>query len=298
MKKFIKELALFSALTLILSIVGIKFLNIAIITDNFYEVDTHINTIIVGDSHSECAYNDSLIQNFKNFAQSGESYFYTYLKVKKILEHNPQIKHVLIEFNNGQVIKNMNDCIWDDEHLSSKVPKYIFAMEIPDYLFLFRHNFSGTMNALSISALKNIKLIKTKERTMHHYDWGRYKYLTNNGEAFIHTTGDTLKKMDDKFIEISEANLEYLLKTVSLCHEKKVSVTLVRSPVHPKYPGLANEKTFQFVRKGYVGELNFIDFKDFPIKDHEFADLHHLNFLSAEKYSLMFNNLWREKTLE
>ena len=59
-----------------------------------FKLDKNDEMIVVGHSHPECAYNDSLIPSLKNLANSGESYFYTLQKLKKIVPANPQIKTI------------------------------------------------------------------------------------------------------------------------------------------------------------------------------------------------------------
>ena len=46
-----------------------------------FKLDKKTYHIVLGNSQPECAFNDSLISNFKNLAKSGESYFYN----KKVL---------------------------------------------------------------------------------------------------------------------------------------------------------------------------------------------------------------------
>ena len=84
-----------------------------------FKIKESSRILIVGHSHSECAYNDSLINNVVNFSQSGESYFYTYFKTKKFIEQNPNIQTVLIEFSNNQIAFSMNNWIWAEKYMSS-----------------------------------------------------------------------------------------------------------------------------------------------------------------------------------
>ena len=165
MKKFLLRVLLFVMLTVSFTFGLIVTLNYFAQSDDFYKIDPDIKYIVVGDSHPECAFNDSLIDNLMNFGQSGESYFYTYLKTKKILENNPSIQTVFVEFNNGQVIKNIDPCIWDDKHVNSKFPKYVYALDLEDYAVLGKNNFSGLLNAQSLSILKNFELLKVENGT-------------------------------------------------------------------------------------------------------------------------------------
>ncbi|PIE87349.1 MAG: hypothetical protein CSA03_00645 [Bacteroidetes bacterium] len=297
MKKFLLRVVIFSTLTLIISFGLIALLNSLVQKDGFYHVNEDISSIVVGDSHPECAFNDSLIDSMKNFAQSGESYFYTYVKLKRILEHNSHIDRVFVEFNNGQMIKNMDSSIWDDKHVSSKFPKYGFAMEYEELYLLGSHNLSALINAQSISVLWNVDLLQKEKRTMYMLDWGGYKRLTNDGEGLIDSAASILKS-DSMVVEHSTVNLEYLLKLVKLCKEKKVEVVFVRSPVHQKYYGRKNEVTFRYIQKKYFSEIPFLDYQDKKLEDKDFADLHHLNYMGAKKFSIYFNNELKQSQLK
>ena len=48
--------------------------------------------VFLGHSHAQAAYNDKLIDSAFNLASSGEAYFYTYVKLNKILEDNSDKK--------------------------------------------------------------------------------------------------------------------------------------------------------------------------------------------------------------
>src|SRR5690554_8088243 len=70
-----------------------------------FKLDEHPKYIVVGHSHPECAFNDSLIPELKNISHSGESYFYSYFKTKQVVQQNTSIEVVFIEFTNNQIVK-------------------------------------------------------------------------------------------------------------------------------------------------------------------------------------------------
>jgi hypothetical protein len=50
---------------------------------------------------------------------------YTYFKSKKIIESNPQIKRVYIEFTNNQIYKkDMNEWMWGNTQLQYRIKRY------------------------------------------------------------------------------------------------------------------------------------------------------------------------------
>ncbi len=297
MKKFLLRVLLFSSLAVSLTFGLIIVLNFLVQKDDFYKIDSDVKYLVVGDSHPECALNDSLIDHFMNFGQSGESYFYTYLKTKKILEHNPTIQTIFVEFNNGQMIKNIDPCIWDDKHIMSKFPKYVYGLDFEDYKVLAKNNLSGLLNAQSLTILSNFSILENENRTMHHLNWGRYNRLTNNGQAKLLELKDLEMKIDSTLAEYATVNIEYLKKLVKVCKERSVKVIFIRSPVHDKYAGRLNEMTFRYIQKKHFSKIPFLDYQNMKFEDNEFADAHHLNFLGANKFSLFFNEELKNRKL-
>lgn len=114
------------------------------------------NTIaLFGHSHSECAYNDTLIPKLTNLSHSAESYFYTFQKVKKYLSQNPQITTVLIEFSNNQIDTKMDDWTWGYTYMSNMFPQYASFMSLADFELLAKHNSKYFMNCVGIAARTN-----------------------------------------------------------------------------------------------------------------------------------------------
>ena len=299
MKRFILQIIGFSFLTISLTVGLILYSNKKMNDGSFFTVNEKTKFLIIGDSHPECAFNDSLIEHTSNFAYSGESYFYQYLKTKKLLEKNKEIKTVFIEFNNGQIEKGMDDNIWGAEQIAWRYPKYSAYMDFIDLKILLSKNWKATFDAQAISLKNNLRFLLKRNKTLILYGgWGAYLPLDNEGTEILNQSMNDEMVELDSLIDISEVNIEYLLKTIRYCKDNKVTVYLIRSPVHPKYRGLLNEKTFQMVLKSKLSGMEFLDFKSFPAMNSEFADYHHLNRKGARKFSIFFNDLIEAGLLE
>jgi len=109
MRKFLIQIFLFSFSLLSVFLLVIIISNRVIDSKKIFKLPNKINYLILGHSHPECNFNDSLIDNTKNLAQSGELYFYTYLKTRKILADNKQVKAIFLEFTNNEIINNMEN---------------------------------------------------------------------------------------------------------------------------------------------------------------------------------------------
>ena len=52
---------------------------------SYFSIPNEIHSVILGHSHSACAFNDSIIDGFYNLSQNTEGYPYTYFKAQKII---------------------------------------------------------------------------------------------------------------------------------------------------------------------------------------------------------------------
>lgn len=286
MKTFIYKLLVF----LVISFVVITFvatLPAYIIKQKAsFKLNENINKVVFGHSHPECAYNDSLIANFKNLASSGESYFYTYQKIKKVIPDNPEIKSVFIEFTNNQIGEKMDDWIWGFEKMSNFLPIYYPFIEQKDYLLLHSNNSTDFLTSVSISSKKNFVRLLSLD----------YNYVKDLG-GFMHLDEHITKRvlMDTKkeinYKSISKENLKYLRKIIDYCKSNNLNVFLIRSPQHPDYHFLNNENLFQEILRNNFSDMEFLDFQNFFIENEYFADYGHLNYKGAEVFSKYFNEL-------
>jgi hypothetical protein len=295
MKAFITYVIIYISL-----FIGIVFIievsTSAIINKNAkFKLLSNPKNIIAGHSHPECAFNDSIIVGFKNIAQSGESYYYTYFKLKKYLDQNPSIETIFIEFTNNQIISEMDNWIWDDKHLSSRYTIYSSFISLNNQFFLIKNNPNGYLNSLSNS---NRSKLSTIIRIDYDYSnkLGGYKYLVLdkidsilNNTIKINFNNDLTSP--ENSIKISETNLLYLKKIIELIKFNRKNIFLIRSPQHSKLIMPKDEITFKNILSNRFNNIEYLDFSRFPLSNSEFGDLEHLNYKGAKIFSTWFNNL-------
>jgi hypothetical protein len=252
--------------------------------------------LIVGHSHPECAFNDSLIGGVKNYAASGESYFYTYFKTKKIIGENPEMNTVLIEFSNNQIRASKDDWIWNEEYILNRLPKYGAYMDFEAYRLLFTKNPKGLMNAMPALFKYSINQAFGGYKTQE--DIGGYYYLERNKTDSLIANINQNTVPENPSNAISAYNIKYLHKLIDYLTSLNKRVLLIRSPLHNLYEGYSNEEQFQEIRKTDFSGIEFLDFSKFALENSEFGDLEHLNYKGARKFSLWFNQLLTEGLLE
>jgi hypothetical protein len=289
MKKFLLKISIFLG--------GLFLIILIVFGANRYLSNFRINskdtTLIIGHSHSECAYNDSLITGVANYSDSGETYFYNYIKLKKLIQQNPHVNKILIEFTNNQIKEYMDGRIWEDKYISHRFPKYGVFMNKEEIELLIQKNPSYFKENLSACFKSNFMMI-LRNRLNYSSEIGGYKYLERNFT-------DTEKKEEESLTieektnpnSMATYNLYYLDKIIDFCTQHDIEIFFVRSPLHTSY-ALDNEAVFQNIIKTRYKEIDFLDFSKFPLTDDEFGDAIHLNHKGAKKYSLWFDTLLKK----
>jgi len=258
----------------------------------YFSINKNTQYVVFGHSHAECSFNDSLITNFENYGQSAESYFYTFFKAKKIIESNKQLKVVFIEFSNKHINPIMNEWIWGETYISYKYPKYESLMNFNDVMFLLSKNAKAVVQSQSLSIKENILFFSKKDSSFIKYkNWGGYRYLKNSNTEFILRILPENLIRGRQYLEISEINIQSLIKTIELCKKNGVKVFLIRCPFHRLYGEFVNELKFKAILYSQLSEVEFLDFLNLPLNNSEYADFGHLNYKGAKLFSVFFDHL-------
>lgn len=292
MKFFLKKISLFCACLFGLLAAGI-ILSSAVLREKAIIYDTSDTShIILGHSHPEFAFNDSLIPSFKNYSEGGESFLYTFQKAKFIAEFRPDVKTVFIDFSNNSFD---NEKRIDDELTMQKFfAIYNPFMNMEDNMLLMRANLSAYISTIAKTSLKNFLAIFTQDFNYADKIGEFVPRYDNNIDSLHVSTFVIHRKVDnqiDKYISNPTPDMIYLRRVLNLYKKNNTDVFLIRSPVHPKWPGYENELTYQTVRNEFFGDIEYLDFSEFPLYDSEFADLQHLNHKGADKFSEWFSQI-------
>jgi hypothetical protein len=290
MGRFVLMLIIFIATALMAVGVLVHLLSNHLLQRTDLSVPAHHTMAVLGHSHAECAYNDSLITGLSNLAFSGETYFYTFYKVKLLLENNPQISTLFIECSNNQITEEMENWTWSTNSLGKRLHEFAMFMPVEDKWSLVRINPYGYLNAWSMLPSHYLKLIRQKE-FMFFPRTGAFRYLTREKTDSILIARREHPEDHPPHWPFSDHNIRYLRQTIDLCVGRGCRVFLVRSPLHPAYENLLNEAEFLRTIENEFSDVPFIDMRSFPLTNDEFGDLEHLNGKGARKYSRFFQNM-------
>lgn len=299
MKRFIKRIFVFSLLTFIMLIGIIVSSNILINKDSNFSIDKNNEYIVLGHSHPEEAFNDSIIQKTKNFARGGEHYFYTYLKAKKIIESNPNVKVVFLELTNNQISTDMTKWIEDTQKNLVNIPKFAPVMTFEDHSFLIKQNPWSYFKSQEMVIKNNLNfLLYRKKNILNQRDWGGFYANPRQKVDSIIKSNEKQKKLNSTKIVVDTTNLPFVDKIASICKKRGIQLFLIRSPQHPKYIYCENEEQLQKILKTRYSQLFYLDFENFYLLNDDYADLEHLNYKGAKKFSLFFDALLKKGLVE
>lgn len=287
---FIKRILLFTVTWLILLIGVESVLSKRVYSKINLEIDKNSKYYVLGHSHSACSINDSIATNLINLSDSRESYFYTYYKLKYILNQNIKPEHVFIEFSNNNISEQMDDWLFSGTILS----KYLSYFSLVDYegkYFLLKNVPKSFINSSFLSFRKSIPKIFDKKISFDAVrGYVRLDYSIT--DSLIRNKAYLKSNENYNFKNLSETNIKYLEKIIYLCSENNIKISLMRSPLNKHYLGLQNEALFltELKRISNENKVGFYDFSTFQIDKDEFVDFQHLNYKGATKFTNHFSD--------
>lgn len=279
MRKFLINTLLFLVVTIALALLLVSIITIR--KNCAFRVENNVNTLFLGNSHLECAINDSIYPNSFNFARSGERMEWVYSKMVLLLDANPQIERVVIGFDNVLCFKNAKE---EDVHMGHFSPYFITTLDFHDVLEFFsdassKYNFDMYTKALNVSKLYEI--YRESGNNAHSLSMGGFvpsdRDKLKEAIAIHQKSGtNTVRKFDD-------LSHYFLDKTIKECKHRGVDVIFVCAPQHRL---IQNEDSlFREIYQKYYTDIPFYDYRNLALPDSAFQDLDHLNRHGARFFS-------------
>jgi hypothetical protein len=297
MKLFFKNILIFILTTLSLWIVYVIFLvvNILLIPKNYKLYHNHLEIekgkiFIMGNSHPECAINDSLMgETYSNISLSAEPLFYTAIKAQNIINQNKP-DTLIIEFENTAL--HTIHWVLADDRLVENYKFYFSLMTFNDHKFLFENNFRKALKTFIFLTLNDINNYKNIN--------GGYLYLIrDNIISPSKKIRDQYAGRSDKFeypADIQNRNIESLFNLID--RNKSTFFIITRMPIY-KTQKWDNEDTYlKYVdRLKQIKNCAYYDFSNkFSLADSCFGDETHLNYKGAKIFTPFFKaTIMRER---
>jgi hypothetical protein len=266
-----------------------------IVSSASFGIPKEKNIIVIGDSHTECAIDDSIFLRSFNISQAGEAYLYSYIKLKKFLDVNPHIDTVFVSFHGGSIQMSQDEKIFGDNYILGHVPTYISLFGREELaVFLQKSSFYSAVIKTPLRPIRAVlRFVLNHPVTFKDLPIGGYNKLDRDRlqraiELKEDSIADGSSGVENKY---SKYQLEYLLKIVEVCKEKKVELILFNAPTYnsTRYGNLASLKNYYTT---HFPGIKYLDYSDFPLPDYGYGDTDHLNFKGAGIFSRWLESNW------
>jgi hypothetical protein len=292
MKIFIRNNIFFAITCLLLFVIAFKVIAFFLNNDRYFVLDKNKAAIVIGHSHAGAGINPEYAPDLTNLCTPGESYYFSYIKMRQILKSNKHLKLVLLEYSNNQITTETKKWIFSENFLGEHYPRYAGFINWDEKAYLLFKHSENFLPREAASLKKELIFLLNKKQDKNYMTlngWGHYIRLdVNKTDSLIEASN--LEKPETVDSTLTD-NIDYLKKITELCRTEGITLVLIRSPLHPRYHIEATEHEFHRILNTELKDVPFVDFKNYPISDSEFADLHHLNYKGAIKYSKAIDSL-------
>lgn len=294
-KHFLVKISAFCSLFLLITIITFFFYTL-IISQNksIFKIDKSCNILILGDSHTECALNDSLISFAVNISSSADAYFYSYLKLKKFVENNPQINTIILGFGYHDLGFSLEEWIYGDKFILEKFPKYFCFMNVTEILQVIKFKprlAPGLVPEIYRAAFK-LTIKSILGNNYKQVGFGSYLDLLYNKLKEDIQRLKKEKNRDEIKFNYSPTQVKYLLLISDFCKKHNIRLILLSTPIYKNLKeNYKNIKEYYYIfYKKYLSNNTLLDFSNENLSDSSFADCEHLNYLGARDFSKFVNN--------
>lgn len=259
---------------------------------NEYLTSVDKKSIFIGDSHIQNGINDELITDGINFSQNGESYYFSYQKLIKIIALNKQLKTIYLGFSYHNLSSYYDDYVFGkyNNEISSR---YYFILPASEKVKFIKCNLGDEMlyfKNIFEKGIVNVLRNKEKYSFLGYYQNGFYNVESRK------TSMDKRIQLqffnENKIASFSEINIIYLNKIIILCKENNIDLIVLNTPLDPYYknniPQKYIDKYSQIIK---TQKLTVIDFQNLKFEKNDFIkDGDHVSVKGSLLISKFLNN--------
>jgi hypothetical protein len=295
MKIFLRNLFLFIFLFAVV-VSGIVGAASAYMNSVRFDIDNSKNILVIGDSHTECAIDDSSFSRAANFSKSATSFVYSYAALRKLIADNPHIDTVLLSYHSSSLsLERERGWIFDETAMTRQVPVFLPYFGCGEFmLFSFRPEFLKHALHAPWSALDYYKNSQSGRR-QHWIDENIGNFRDLGWSNFAKDTARTKPLRDRvKRDTVSLVAVNYIKKFAAFCRERNITLFLFNSPVY-EWNKYVNDEEFDENKETFLKDIVLLDYSGFPIADSCRLDIWHLNGAGARQFSkYLDSNLVRD----
>lgn len=286
MKYYVLSLLKFALVFFLLIAVQLVFFTSIIAKFASFDIPREKTILILGDSETETALNDTLIKHSINLSQGADAMFYSYMKLKKIYENNPQIETVILGFSPDTYCSAL---FYDVPVMKARFTNYFYILQYKDFKDILLYSFEGFARGISVLGkyfLKTPHILQTKNIREVIIGGFQPRPIDSTILAKSIIKGEyAMENIPDPL------SVKYFDKIVRYCNEFKIKLIVINTPVHK----VLIEKRAE-TKKSYLNFLNarkdrltLWDCENFQVPDSLFYDVNHFNYKGANLFSIYLN---------
>lgn len=287
------------------SLINYFFVIKPIYSSENYKIKDNCDTIIIGASHSAFAFNDQKIKNSLIVAKSGEPIFFTYYKLKNLLEQNDRIKNVILTLAENSIGKYQDHRVTMNYDGSKDL--YFTYFQLLDkngqtYLNPYSGNFIQAYLKYAIgiplSYNRDFKLfLKFYIGQLDFFDYD-FSGGTEGNNTEVHLDDLWIRKKIKLYFydgnngnfDVSAIAIQHIYKIAKLCKNKSLRLFIFKTPLHAKF----NENIPEYYKTEFKKLIQILasnnaviyhNYENLDLPDRFYFDGDHLNKLGKDKFT-------------
>jgi len=296
MKLFLKNIILVLIIILVIT-TGAFCYKIYSVRNAKWKIPERANTILVGASGTGVMITEWHYPDLYSFWANSTSPFFSYIRLKKILNSdNPQIKTAILEFSPFFASGNYDAVILEDGSSFQLFSRYValFNREQSDYYLSHYGSFFKMLSKGSIMSIaigdniskKNNRDVQ-KVTTKVMADDTKYAYIEKFNARY-----NAYNYFGNK------VSLNYLRKSIDLCHENNIEVALITAPVIKEAYKLYGDNPVEILNdlhEKYFSDVSYYNFLLLDLPESWYYNADHLNDSGAEYVSKLLYSKMSDK---
>ena len=230
--------------------------------------------LVIGDSQTQAAIDDSLVVNMANVSQAHDNYFTMLLRMKLYLEANQHIDTVVLGVTPHTTAYFKDDFFTNYGYIDYVTKYYIPFMSFQDWYVVLRSDMSDVFSSLFTPIRFYLNVDKSYVNDMGHFEVADYSHLQEDlAEGATRLTGGDINAK----VELhNQLTLHYLHAIVDYCKENNIKLIGLNTPVYNSRQYMRVDDFYRLMLSEFT-DMELGDYMDAEIPDDYRRDVNHLN---------------------
>lgn len=211
-----------------------------------------------------------------NLGKPSERYMFTYMKIQKLVENNPQVKQVVLQCAPTDLWQHTDDKYFVDNEMSEFVPLF-YPMYTNEDLEFYKGRYFDMIKFILQHSLDPRSYFE--KLYFKRIGWG-----IQEGQM-LHSKMDKSKVKPDLIQGAygNNVNKHYLRKIIDYCKARDIELSLIYCPMYK--PEYYYDQDYFFSQLKSFSDVKFYDYSHWNVPDSCRYDAHHLNEDGAKLFT-------------